>query len=418
MRAEVVGVGTEILLGHIANTNARHVSEALAGIGVDVLLHTAVGDNEERIAGAVRAALARADVVLISGGLGPTHDDVTREAVARATGRPLALRPDLERALTERFAAAGRRMPESNLRQAHLPEGAEAIPNPLGTAPGFRLDVDRKRIYALPGVPSELGAMLAASVLPDLAAVGGREVLVSRMLKVAGVPEAEVGERLRPLIERLDREPGVTAALLSSGGEVRVRLSAKAASREAALAAIAPVQEEARTLLGTAVFGADADTLESTVSGLLRERKLTIAVAESVTGGLVASRIVSVPGASDLLLAGYVAYSVEAKVRDLGVSADLIAGHGAVSIEVAVAMAGGARARAGADLGLATTGVAGPEPDAAPVGTVCVALAWAEGAAAEAMLLPGDREGVRRRASQAALDLARRWLAGGHLPGH
>lgn len=412
MRAEIVAVGTELLLGQIANTNAQRISVGLAAAGVDVLLHTAVGDNEQRIAGAVASALARVDLVITTGGLGPTHDDLTREGIARATGRRLVRRADLEQALAARFALLGRAMAQSNLRQADVPEGASPIENPVGSAPGLFVEHEGRRIYALPGVPAELEAMLEASVLPELARLAGGAVIVSRILKLAGIAESEVVHLLGEVIGRLDREPHVTLAVLSSAGEVRVRLTAKAAGRGEALARIAPVDREVRAILGRAVFGADDQTIEGAVSALLRRRGLTLALAESVTGGLLASRIVSVPGASDLLRAGYVAYSPEAKVRDLGVPREVLERRGAVSVETAEAMARGARDRAGADVALSTTGEAGPGAAEAPAGTVCAGLAWAGGAFAKRMVVPGDREGIRRRASQAALDLLRLWLLG------
>lgn len=412
MRAEVVAVGTELLLGDIANDNAREISEALAGIGVDVLFHTVVGDNEERIAGVISRAIERADVVIVTGGLGPTHDDITREAIARATGVPLERRSELEAWLRERFARMSRVMPEANLRQADLPRGAEVIENPTGTAPGFSLTLDGKRIYAVPGVPREMRGMLADRVLPDLRGPAGGATLVSRVLRVVGLGESDVGGRLAAVIEDLDREREATLALLAGGGEVRVRITAKGSSPQRALERIDPVERRVRGILGSAVYGADADTLEGVVAALLRQRRLTLAIAESVSGGMLASRLLAVPGASDFLLAAYVAYSPASKVDDLFVPASVLERHGAVSAETALSMAAGARARTGADVAVATTGEAGPEPAEAEVGTVYLGLAHLDGSLHRRFVAPGDREAIRRWASQAALNLLRLWLTG------
>jgi nicotinamide-nucleotide amidase len=409
MKAEIVGVGTELLLGQIANTNARAISEALAPAGVDVLFHTVVGDNEERIADALAAALQRVDVVITTGGLGPTHDDLTREAIARVTGRPLERQENLELWLRRRFERLGRPMAEANLKQADLPQGAVAIPNTRGTAPGVVLEHGDKLIYALPGPPVEIEPMLASALIPQLRARTGATI-VSRTLRVAEIPESEVADRIREVIERLDREPVATIALLASAGDVLVRITAKDETTEAAEARIGPVEAEVRSVLGHAVYGADDDSLEAAVERVLRERQLTIAVAESLTGGLVCSRLVGVPGASSLLLAGYVTYTEEAKRRDLGIPAGVIEQHGAVSEETAAAMAAGVRDRAGADLGLSTTGEAGPDPAEAPVGTVFVGLAWEGGTTVKPLKLAGGRDLIRRWAAQSALNLLRTHL--------
>jgi nicotinamide-nucleotide amidase len=409
VKAEIVGVGTELLLGQIANTNARTISEALAPAGVDVLFHTVVGDNEARIADALAAALARVDVVITTGGLGPTHDDLTREAIARVTGRPLERRPEIEQWLRRRFERLGRPMPVTNLRQAEVPAGGSSIPNLRGTAPGIVLEHEGKLIYALPGPPVEIEPMISSALVPQLRARTGATI-VSRSLRIADVPESEVAERIRDVIERLDRERSATIALLASAGDVTVRITAKDESGEAAMARIAPVEEEVRAIMGTAVYGVDDETLEGALSALLQERHVTLAVAESLTGGLVCSRIVGVPGASSLLLAGYVAYSAEAKQRDLGVPVEDIGRHGTVSAEIAAAMADGARRRAGADLGLSTTGEAGPDPSEAPVGTVFVGLAWEGGTAVRPLRLGGGRELIRRWTAQSALNVLRTHL--------
>jgi nicotinamide-nucleotide amidase len=409
VKAEIVGVGTELLLGQIANTNARTISEALAPAGVNVMFHTVVGDNEERIADALAAALDRVDVVITTGGLGPTHDDLTREAIARVTGRKLERHPEIEQWLRRRFERLGRTMADANLRQADLPEGGTSIPNVRGTAPGIFLEHEGKLIYALPGPPVEIEPMVTGALVPQLRARTGATI-VSRTVRIADVPESEVAERIGDVIDRLDREPQATIALLASAGDVTVRITAKDDTVEAAEATIAPIEQEVRAIMGTSVYGVDDDSLEGALARLLEERHLTVAVAESLTGGMVCSRIVRVPGASSLLLAGYVAYSTEAKHRDLGVPAGVIERHGAVSAETAAAMAAGARERAGADLGLSTTGEAGPDPAEAPVGTVFIGLAWEGGTTVKPLKLGGGRDLIRKWTTQAALNVLRSHL--------
>ena len=412
MRCEIVGVGTELLLGQIVNTNAAWIGQRLADVGWDCLRHTAVGDNEGRIAEAIREALARADAVIVTGGLGPTQDDVTREAIAAVAGVRLVRDPAIERWLEERFAGFGvRRMARMNLRQADVPEGARTIDNPRGTAPGLVLEVGGKPVYAVPGVPREMEGMLERVVLPDLAARAGEgRAIVSRTLRTAGIGESRVAERLTPL---WDAAEGVTMAYLASAGEVRVRLTAVGHTRDEALARIAPVEAAARAELGTAVYGADDEALEQVVGRLLREWGLSLATAESLTGGLLGGRITTVPGASDYYRGGLVAYATEAKAGLLGVEQGLLDEHGPVSEPVAAAMAEGARRAFDAGAGLATTGVAGPtEHGGQPVGTLCLGVADAAGTVTATMRAPGDRTQVRAWSTALALDLLRRRLEG------
>ena len=413
MRCEIIGVGTELLLGQIINSNAAWIGQRLADVGWDCLRHTVVGDNEARITDAIHEALARADAVIVTGGLGPTQDDVTREALAAAAGVPLRRQPELEAWLRDRFAHMGiGRMAEMNLRQADVPEGARAIDNPRGSAPGLIVEIGGKPVYAVPGVPREMEGMLERVVLPDLAARAGEgRAIVSRTLRTAGVPESRLAERLTPLWESV---PGdVTLAYLASPGEVRVRLTAVGATREAALAEIAPVEAAVRDELGDVVYALDEETLEAAVGRLLRERGQTLATAESLTGGMVGARITTVAGASDYYLGGVVSYATEAKAGLLEVDRDLLAEHGPVSEPVAAAMAAGARRAFGADLGLATTGVAGPAEQAGqPVGTLCLGVADGAGSATMAVRAPGDRAQVRAWATTVALDLLRRRLEG------
>jgi nicotinamide-nucleotide amidase len=300
-------------------------------------------------------------------------------------------------------------MADANLKQTYLPEGARAIPNRRGTAPGVALEVDGRRIYALPGVPHEMQAMLAEVVLPELAETSGGQALTSRILRVVGMGESDVADRLDEVIADLDRDPVATMALLAGMGEVRVRITAKEGGGAPAAERIASVEERVRETLGSAVFGADEDTLESVVAGTMREKGLGLAVAESVTGGMVASRIVNVPGASKFLIAGFVAYTPEMKASLLGVP-EAVLSRGTVSAEAAEAMAAGARERTGADVGLSTTGEAGPDNEEAPVGTIYLGLAWEGGSLHRHFVAPGGRETVRRWATQGALNLLRLWL--------
>jgi len=414
VRAEVVGVGTELLLGQIANTNAQWISERLADIGVDVLHHQVVGDNLDRIADALRHALSRADVVIATGGLGPTQDDITRQAVASVARATLVRQADLEEMIRQKFARVGRSMPESNLVQADVPEGARVILPGPGTAPGLVLDVGGVRMYALPGVPAEMAEMMESSVLPELAALAGPAAIVSRVIRCVGIAESRIAELLDDLFHGSDNP---TLAYLAGGGEVRVRLTAKATSREEARALIEPVLEEVARRIGDFVFTTDDEELEEAVGRLLRAAGKTLACAESLTGGELGGRITSVPGASDYFRGSAVCYTPDAKRDVLGVSPETLDGPGPVSPECAREMAAGARQLFGADVAVALTGAAGPEVHGgAGPGEVFVAIE-AEGVSHQRGLrAPGDREMIRRWAEQAALDLVRRHLEGRPLP--
>jgi nicotinamide-nucleotide amidase len=410
MRAEIIGVGTEILLGQIANTNAQWMSQRLAEIGVDVLHHQAVGDNVPRIAEAITLALSRADVVVLTGGLGPTGDDVTRQAIAQALRRTVSRRPEIEDFLREKFRRLGREMPESNLVQADVPEGARYILPERGTAPGLVTDGPDGRLYAVPGVPAEMREMMEGVILPELRAEVGPQGIVSRVLRVVGLAEARIAELLDDLFQASENP---TVAYLASAGEVRVRLTAKAATREEAESLIAPVEAEVRRRLGDAVFGTDDDELEDVVGRMLRDDKLTLAVAESLTGGGLAERLVRLPDSSDYFAGAVVAYAAEAKQEVLGVSGETLEGPGMVSEDCAREMAAGVRRAFRADVGVSTTGVAGPAPlEGHPPGELFVAVSSDRGEEARHIQAPGDREQVRRWAQQAALDLLRRHLVG------
>ncbi len=411
MRVEIIGVGTEILLGQIANTNAQWISERLAEIGVDVLYHQVVGDNEERIAEAFRLALSRSDAVIATGGLGPTQDDITREGLARALGVGLVRHPEIERFLRDKFARLGRTMPGSNLQQCDVPEGARYILPDRGTAPGLVAETQEgRRVYAVAGVPAEMREMLQGTILPELAGLAGPSAVVSRVVRVTGVAEARVAEILDDLF-RGSTNP--TVAYLASSGEVKVRLTAKAETRAQAEELIRPMADEVGRRLGDHVFTTSDEELEHVLGRLLKARSVTVACAESLTGGSLAVRLSGAPGSSAFFRGSAVCYTVEAKRSVLGVRQETIDGPGVVSEECAREMAEGARRIFFADVALALTGVAGPEAhDDKPVGTVCVALSSEGELRSGSFRAPGDRQQVRRWAEQSALDMLRRYLEG------
>ncbi len=407
MIVEVLAVGTELLLGQIVNGNAAHVAGRLAEAGFDHYHQAVVGDNVGRAAAAIRQAAARADALIITGGIGPTQDDVTREALCEAAGVPMAFSDDYAARLRDWWARRGREMPETNLRQAEHPQGAELLPNPKGTAPGLRLRYGQCWVFAVPGVPEEMALMLDEQVLPFLLeqAGGERGVLVSRVLRTWGESESRVAALLGDLY---DDSENPTVAFLASSGEIKVRLTARAADRAAAGALIAPVEQEVRRRLGPRVFGADDQTVEAVLLGMLQERGWSLATAESATGGMVAARITSVPGASDVFRGSVVAYAADVKEELLGVDVT----GGVVSEETALAMAAGAADGLGADVVIAVTGSAGPDPQEREVGTMVIAVHTPADARARTLRLPGDRERVRTYATTSALHLARLAVAG------
>ncbi len=407
MNGEIVGVGTELLLGQIPNTNAQKISQALAAIGVNVFWHTVVGDNLNRMSGAISQALERADFVIVTGGLGPTPDDITREGVAHALGRPLVRDEGLAATIRAIFERLGRPMPEENLRQADLPEGAVAIA-PEGTAPGFFIESSSKLLFALPGVPWEMEAMLAKTVLPELRARAGAGAIVSREVLVVGLGESHTNQRIGDIVAA---QTNPTIAYLAGGGQVRVRLTAKAATEAAALDLLAPVEDAIRRRLGDNAVEGDDPSLAGALGRLLRARGATVAVAESLTGGLIAAELTEQPGASDFFLGSLVTYATEAKRELAGVDLEILSNPGPVSAEAAAALAEGAAKRLGADLGISATGVAGPaEHDGKPVGTLYVAATWAGRTEVREARGYGDRDNIRTMAVTYALDLGRRMI--------
>lgn len=385
---------------------------------MDVFRHVTVGDNVERLRAEVADAAERADVVLVTGGLGPTQDDVTRVAVARLAGVGLERRAELADYLRDYFARAGRSMPDSNLVQADVPAGSRVLA-PVGTAAGFAVHVAGAVVYCVPGVPAEMETMVEREVLPDLVERAGLATTVSRVVRTAGASESAVAERCGELVERLDAAGNPTIAFLASRGETRVRVTGKAVSREAALELVDPVVEEVVDLLGAAVVGVDDEGVEHAIARQLRGAGWTLAVGESVSGGRVGARLVTVPGASEWFAGGIVAYTEPAKTGAAGVPAAVLSAHGPVSEPVAEALAAGVRARLGADVGLGVVGVAGPDTQGGrDVGTVIVAVATPHAPAeTRTVALPSrSRLQLQEWAGSVALDHLRRRLvdAAGH----
>ena len=420
MRCDVVAIGTELLLGQIVDTNSAYIGEHLALNGIDSLVQVKVGDNLDRIVAVLRSVLADADAVIVCGGLGPTHDDLTREAIAEVMGVHLEHHEDVAEVIRSMFAARNRPMAANNLRQALVPAFAEIIPQTRGTAPGLicpvvlddlpdgLIEAADKVIYAVPGVPHEMKDMLERAVLPDLRRRAGQaSAIVSRTLCTWGESESGLNERLDPVIDLLDPVGNPTLAFLASGWEgIKVRLTAKADTAEAAALLLAPVEQRVRDIVGDQVFGTDDDTMESVVLQQLRARGWTLGLAESVTGGLVAGRITNVAGASEVFRGSIVSYASDVKFEVLGVDPGPV-----VSEAAALQMAEGARRLLGCDVALALTGVAGPaEQDGMPVGTLCVGIVTPDASLSRTLRLGGVREQMRQMSVISSLDLLRRQL--------
>ena len=410
MRCDVVAVGTELLLGQIVDTNSSWIGEQLATVGINSLLQIKVGDNKDRIVAAIRDRLQEADAVVVCGGLGPTHDDLTREAIATVMGVSLELDDDIAAVIEAMFASRKRRMPANNLRQAEVPVGAQVIAQTRGTAPGLICPVGTKVIYAVPGVPHEMRDMVERVIIPDLIARSGETaVIASRVLRTWGDSESGLNERLQPLINELDRSPNTTLAFLASGWEgIKVRLTAKAETKDAVDTLLNSWEQRVREVVGDIVFGVDDDNMESVVLAMLRKRGLTLALAESVTGGLVSGRLTQIAGASDVFRGAVVSYASDVKHDVLHVSPGPV-----VSEAAAAQMAQGVKELLGADVGLALTGVAGPDQqDGQPVGTLCVAVVLPDGQVhTKTFALPGQREQMRQMSVISSLDMLRSLLA-------
>ena len=408
MNCEVLAIGTELLLGQIVDTNSSWIGEQLALTGIDCVYQAKVGDNRARIHTALEHALERADAVIVCGGLGPTQDDITRDVIAEFMGVPLIRDEAIEVKIRAMFGTRGRDMPANNLRQADVPEGASVMAQQPGTAPGLICPIGDKVIYAVPGVPYEMKEMVTGTVLPDLARRAGlSSVIRSRTLRTWGQSESGLAEMLADRIDELDVTGNPTIAFLASGIEgLKVRMTAKADDDAAAEAILDAEEAVLLPIIGEYVFGRDDETMESVVLDLLRERALTLAVAESVTGGLITARLTDIPGASEVLRGGVVAYASEVKFDVLGVPEGPV-----VTPETAKAMADGVRRELGADVGLGVTGVAGPdEQEGQRVGTVHLGIALGDEVEAVTLGLPGDRKRIRDFATITLLDLLRRRL--------
>ena len=409
MRCDVLAIGTELLLGQIVDTNSSWIGEQLALAGIDSYFQTKVGDNHERIVSAIRLALERSDAVIVCGGLGPTQDDITREAIAEVMGVDLDLDEEVAARIEAMFSARGRRMAANNLRQAEIPVGASAIHDPQpGTAPGLIAPVGDKVIYAVPGVPHEMKEIIAKAVLPDLRARSGEtSTILSRTLRTWGESESGLAERLADRIRHLDGTGNPTLAFLASGIEgLKLRITAKAADEATAREILAVEEAELRTMLGDLVFGVDDETMEHAVGVLLDAHGLTLGLAESISGGLMGARLTDVAGASGFFRGSIVSYDSNVKFDLLGVPEGPV-----VCAAAAEAMASAARRLLGSDVGLAVTGVAGPaEQDGQPVGTVFIGLVLDDEVESVHLQLPGDRRRIREFTVISALNLLRQRL--------
>ncbi len=405
--AEIIAVGSELLTPQRVDTNSLYITDQLNGLGVEVRRKLIVGDDRALLTAAVRDALAQVEIVILSGGLGPTEDDVTRDAVAAALGRTLVFSQELRDGLEERFRRFNRKMAENNLRQAYLVEGAEALPNARGTAPGQWIEVNGRVIMLLPGPPGELKPLFANECLARLQRHLPPQVIRTRFYRVAGMGESDLDHLISPVYSKY-ANPVTT--ILAGAGDIQVHLRARCATEEEAERLLEEVCPPLEALLGDRIYSRNGDSLEAVIGTRLRDRGATLSVAESCTGGMLGERITSVAGSSDYFVGGFLAYTDRMKTELLRVDAGLIERHTSVSEEVARAMAEGARSCTGSTYVVSVTGEAGPESSTgAPIGTVFVGFAGPEGAAeARRFHLPGDRARVRTLAAQTALDFLRR----------
>ncbi len=411
MRAELISTGTEILLGQILNSNAQYLGQWLADLGIDLYFQTTVGDNAERLADVMKTAMGRADLIIVTGGLGPTSDDLTKEAISELLGLELIMDENSLSSIEAFFLDRGKTMPEINKKQALIPKGAVVIPNKRGTAPGVIIEQGSKTIVILPGPPVEMQPMFEETVVPHFKkkCIGGSDVIVSRVLKILGLGESTVEERINDLVLQQNNP---TIAFLAPKGEVFIRLTAKAESESAAEKLIETPEKEIRKRFGTFIYGSDNDSLEKAVMRLLKEKSLTVSTAESCTGGLIAKRLTDISGASESFMSGIVTYDNQAKMDLLGVSPQTLEAYGAVSEETALEMVRGVRKTCGTDVAVSVTGIAGPGGGTAekPVGLVYIGLADHDTAAAKRYLFTGDRETIRWQAANTALNKLRLYL--------
>lgn len=410
MTGEILAVGTELLMGQIANTNAQYISRKLAELGINVYFHTVVGDNSARLEETLKRALKRSDIVITTGGLGPTKDDLTKETIAKTMNRNLVLHEDILEEIKNYFARKKRQMAEINVKQAYMPENSIIIPNPNGTAPGCIIEEGEKTVIMLPGPPREMQPMFEETVFNYLKNKTG-VILVSKMLKIFGIGESDLETRIMDLIEA---QSNPTIAPYVSQGEITVRVTARCKDRNEAMNLIRPVVNEIKARLGDLVYSEDGQSLEKVVFELLKEKGLVLATAESCTGGLLAGKITDIPGSSEVFQRGYVTYSNRAKVEDLGVSQDTLSKYGAVSRETALEMVNGLKQKTGASAGVSITGIAGPgggTPEK-PVGLVFIAAYVEDRVICRKFNFTGNRERIRNDACLNALDMIRRLILG------
>jgi nicotinamide-nucleotide amidase len=409
LSAEIIAIGSELLTPERTDTNSLWLTEKLQAIGVEVKLKTIVGDDEARLEETIRDALKRSDIVITTGGLGPTEDDITREVSARAAGRELVYHDELETELRERFRRWGREMPEINKRQAFVIDGSEILPNPNGSAVGMMLRDNKKFLIVLPGPPRENQPMFEGHVFDSLKSVAGDVRVVRRLLRVSGMGESAVDELIAPIYTAY---PTVQTSILFSRAEIEVHLSASASVASEAEQVLEEIVGKMTEVLGPALFSTNGETIEEVIGKLLSDRGETLAIAESCTGGLIGMRLTEIPGSSKYFLEGAITYSNEAKTRTLGVPNETLNTYGAVSSETAEAMAGGIRKAAGSDYGISVTGVAGPDggSEDKPVGTVFIGYSDHSRTKSIKFTFPGDRHLIRWRSSQAALDYLRRQI--------
>jgi competence/damage-inducible protein CinA-like protein len=416
--AEIIAVGSELLGTTRIDTNSLFLAGRLASLGIELRAKTVVGDDRATLATIFGQALARVDLVVLTGGLGPTDDDVTREVVADVLGRELIEDPAITDAIRGRFARRGYTMPDNNRRQAQVPRGAVVLNNPNGTAPGLYLEHERKVVVLLPGPPREMQPLMDGLCEGPLGARAGRERMFTTSLYVTGRSESHVEEAVQPIYSRWYGEtPPIATTILAAPGQIELHLTLRSADADAARARLMQARDQMIAALGDAVFGTDGRPLEEIVGAQLKARGLTIAAAESCTGGLLLSRLTDVAGSSSYVVGGVVAYDNAVKTSLVEVPAELIEAHGAVSEPVAAAMADGIRRRLGARIGVGITGIAGPDGGTPqkPVGTVCIAVAGPDAAVrVRTFSFPGGRPQIKFQSTQAAFDMVRRlWLSEG-----
>jgi nicotinamide-nucleotide amidase len=411
MNAEIVAVGSEMLTPQRVDTNSLYLTAELNNLGVEVVGKYVIGDHLERLASAVRLALSRSEIVILSGGLGPTEDDLTRDAVALALDRKLIYHPEIADALEQRFARLKRKMAEVNKRQAFLIEGAGMLPNDRGTAPGQWLEESGSVLMLLPGPPHELKAMFERQCLPRLARLVPPQVIRTVELRVAGMGESDLDQLIAPVYKKYEN-PATT--ILAAAGDIQIHLRARCATQAEADALLVEVAGPIELLLGDRIYSRNGESIETVVGDLLRKNHATVSVAESCTGGMLGERFTQAPGSSEYFVGGFITYSNEMKIELLGVTPEILAEHGAVSKETAEAMALGARRRTNSTYALSITGVAGPDggSEAKPIGTTHIGLAGPTGIEVLKRQFIGDRARIRSFASQMALDLLRRRLEG------